>query len=119
MPRLRKVRPGVDLGYRRVRAGEAFRYTDADGAALPADERERVVALVIPPAWSEVWISAAPNGHIQATGIDDAGRLQYLYHPDWVAGRDKGKYAHPRGAARRPHAGQRRPVDRDLAAGLS
>lgn len=93
MPRLRKVRPGVDLGYRRVRAGEAFRYTDADGAALPADERERVVALVIPPAWSEVWISAAPNGHIQATGIDDAGRLQYLYHPDWAAGRDKGKYA--------------------------
>lgn len=93
MPRLRKVRPGVDLGYRRVRAGEAFRYTDAHGAALPADERERVVALVIPPAWSEVWISAAPNGHIQATGIDDAGRLQYLYHPDWAAGRDKGKYA--------------------------
>lgn len=85
--------PGVDLGYRRVRAGVGFRYTDADGSALPASERERVTALVIPPAWTDVWISAAPNGHIQATGVDEAGRLQYLYHPDWSAGRDKGKYA--------------------------
>jgi len=93
VPRLKKVRPGTDLGFRRVRAGSGFRYTDADGAALPADERERVVALVIPPAWADVWISAAPNGHIQATGVDEAGRLQYLYHPDWSAGRDKGKYA--------------------------
>ncbi|PZU46953.1 MAG: topoisomerase I [Microbacterium sp.] len=93
MPRLRRVRPGTDLGYRRVRAGTGFRYTDADGSALPASERDRVTALVIPPAWSEVWISAAPNGHIQATGVDEAGRLQYLYHPDWSAGRDKGKYA--------------------------
>lgn len=93
MPRLKKVRPGVDLGYRRIRAGSGFRYTDADGAALPASERERAVALVIPPAWTDVWISAAPNGHIQATGVDEAGRLQYRYHPDWSAGRDKGKYA--------------------------
>lgn len=93
MPRLKKVRPGTDLGFRRVRAGTGFRYTDADGAALPAAERERVTALVIPPAWADVWISAARNGHIQATGVDEAGRLQYLYHPDWSAGRDKGKYA--------------------------
>lgn len=93
MPRLRKVRPGRDLGYRRVRSGAGFRYVDADGAALPAPERERVAALVIPPAWTEVWICTVANGHIQATGIDDAGRLQYLYHPDWSAGRDKGKYA--------------------------
>ncbi len=93
MVRLKKVHPGVDLGYRRVRSRSGFRYTDADGDALPADERERVVALVIPPAWQDVWISAAPNGHIQATGVDEAGRTQYLYHPDWSAGRDKGKYA--------------------------
>ncbi len=93
MPRLRKVRPGVDLGYRRVRAGSGFRYTDADGAALAPRERERAVALVIPPAWTEVWISADPNGHIQATGLDEAERLQYLYHPEWSAGRDRGKYA--------------------------
>lgn len=93
MPRLVRVRPGADLGYRRVRSGDGFRYTDADGAALSAAERERVVGLVIPPAWRDVWISAEPRGHIQATGVDDAGRLQYVYHPDWSAGRDKGKYA--------------------------
>ena len=93
MPKLRTVRPGVDLGYRRTRVGAGFRYTDADGGALPDAERERAVALVIPPAWTDVWISAAPNGHIQATGIDGAGRPQYLYHPDWSTGRDKGKYA--------------------------
>lgn len=93
MPRLRRVRPGRDLGYRRLRSGSGFRYVDADGAALPAAERERVVALVIPPAWNDVWICAAANGHIQATGVDEAGRMQYLYHPEWSTTRDKGKYA--------------------------
>lgn len=93
MPRLRRVRPGRDLGYRRLRSGSGFRYVDADGAALPAAERERVVALVIPPAWDDVWICAAANGHIQATGVDEAGRMQYLYHPEWSTTRDKGKYA--------------------------
>lgn len=93
MPRLRTVSPSTDPGYRRIRSGAGFRYTDADGASLPSAERERAVALVIPPAWTEVWISAAANGHIQATGIDDAGRMQYLYHPQWSAGRDRGKYA--------------------------
>ena len=53
MPRLTRVRPGVGLGYRRLGAGTGFRYVDADGEALPASERERVVALVIPPAWRE------------------------------------------------------------------
>lgn len=105
MPRLRTVRPGIDLGYTRTRSGSGFRYTDADGASLPAAERERAAALVIPPAWTEVWISAASNGHIQATGIDEAGRRQYVYHPDWSAGRDKGKYARAlQLAASLPHA---------------
>ncbi|MBN9176720.1 MAG: DNA topoisomerase IB [Microbacterium sp.] len=105
MPRLKTVRPGTDLGYTRTRSGSGFRYTDADGAALPAAERERVVALVIPPAWTDVWISAASDGHIQATGVDEAGRRQYVYHPDWSAGRDKGKYARAlQLAASLPHA---------------
>ena len=105
MPRLRTVRPGIDLGYTRTRSGSGFRYTDADGASLPAAERERAAALVIPPAWTEVWISAASNGHIQATGVDGAGRRQYVYHPDWSAGRDKGKYARAlQLAASLPHA---------------
>ncbi|MCT9819313.1 DNA topoisomerase IB [Microbacterium sp. W1N] len=93
MPRLRRVRPGDDPGYRRIRVGDRFRYTDHDGGALAADERERAVALVIPPAWEDVWISADPLGHVQATGVDEAGRMQYIYHPQWSAGRDKGKYA--------------------------
>ncbi len=105
MPRLRTVRPGIDLGYTRTRSGSGFRYTDADGASLPAAERERAAALVIPPAWTEVWISAASDGHIQATGVDEAGRRQYVYHPDWSAGRDKGKYARAlQLAASLPHA---------------
>ena len=121
MPRLVRVRPGVDLGYRRLRAGNGFRYVDADGAALPPAERERVVALVIPPAWQEVWICASPNGHIQATGIDDAGRLQYVYHPKWTAGRDKGKFARalqlaeslPRARARVTTSLRREDLDRE------
>lgn len=105
MPRLRTVRPGIDLGYTRTRSGSGFRYTDADGASLPAAERERAAALVIPPAWTEVWISAASDGHIQATGVDEAGRRQYVYHPDLSAGRDKGKYARAlQLAASLPHA---------------
>ena len=105
MPRLRTVRPGIDLGYTRTRSGSGFRYTDADGASLPAAERERAAALVIPPAWTEVWISAASDGHIQATGVDEAGRRQYVYHPDCSAGRDKGKYARAlQLAASLPHA---------------
>lgn len=121
MPRLSRVKPGRDLGYRRVRAGGGFRYVDADGDALPADERDRVAALVIPPAWRDVWICANPNGHIQATGIDDAGRLQYLYHPQWSTGRDKGKYARalqlaeslPRARARVTTSLRRDDIDRE------
>ncbi|QOC26665.1 DNA topoisomerase IB [Microbacterium hominis] len=105
MARLRRVRPGRDLGYRRVRSGTGFRYVDADGSPLPAAERDRVRALVIPPAWGDVWIAAAANGHIQATGVDEAGRMQYLYHPDWSTRRDKGKYARALELAERlPHA---------------
>jgi DNA topoisomerase IB len=55
-------------------------------------DRERIDALVIPPAWTDVWISAHERGHIQAVGTDDAGRRQYIYHPQWVKHRDRGKY---------------------------
>ncbi|MFJ6678136.1 DNA topoisomerase IB [Microbacterium sp. NPDC091382] len=93
MPRLKRVRPGVDLGYRRMRSGTGFRYVDAGGNPLPKAEADRVRALVLPPAWQDVWICADANGHVQATGVDEAGRVQYRYHPQWTAGRDKGKYA--------------------------
>lgn len=54
---------------------------------------DRIRALAVPPAWKEVWICPDPMGHLQATGIDDAGRKQYLYHPRWREHRDRAKFA--------------------------
>lgn len=79
-------------GYSRRKRGTGFSYADADGNRLDADERERVESLAIPPAWTDVWICPLPNGHLQATGTDDAGRRQYLYHPDWRERRDRSKF---------------------------
>lgn len=72
--------------------GKGFRYLDERGAALAPAERQRVVDLVIPPAWREVWVTPYENGHLQAVGTDDAGRRQYLYHPDWTASRSRQKF---------------------------
>ncbi|SMD17180.1 DNA topoisomerase IB [Lentzea albidocapillata] len=80
-------------GWTRRRHGKGFRYLDADGGALSTSDVERVKALVIPPAWRDVWISPHPNGHIQAVGYDDAGRRQYLYHEKWRTDRDTEKFA--------------------------
>ncbi|MDQ1205408.1 DNA topoisomerase IB [Microbacterium sp. SORGH_AS_0862] len=93
MARLTRVDPGSDAGISRTRSGTGFSYTRPDGTKVTTAERARIEALVIPPAWQDVWICAKDNGHIQAVGTDDAGRRQYLYHPDWSAKRDKGKYA--------------------------
>jgi DNA topoisomerase I len=79
-------------GIRRVRRGSGFGYVDADGRAVDAETRERVKALVIPPAWQDVWICPYPNGHIQAVGTDDAGRRQYLYHAAWHEERAREKH---------------------------
>ncbi|HJP88173.1 MAG TPA: hypothetical protein VJ850_03995 [Candidatus Limnocylindrales bacterium] len=81
-------------GYTRHRAGKGFRFEDATGRAVK-DEAElaRFRSLVIPPAWTEVWISADPNGHLQAVGRDARGRRQYRYHPAFRARRDRDKYA--------------------------
>lgn len=81
-----------DPGIRRIRAGKGFRYVDARGKAASARHKERITALVIPPAWTEVWICPSPDGHIQAVGRDDAGRKQYLYHEHWTAARDAEKF---------------------------
>src|SRR5688572_3937037 len=80
-------------GYTRRRHGRGFTYRDWKGAAVkdPALKR-RFAALVIPPAWTEVWICRYANGHIQATGRDQAGRKQYLYHPRWRSLRDRSKF---------------------------
>jgi DNA topoisomerase-1 len=80
-------------GIHRRRCGRGFTYLGPDGERI-ADtaERGRLAALVIPPAWTEVWICPRPDGHLQATGRDDAGRKQYLYHPRWRDERDATKF---------------------------
>src|SRR3954451_18367094 len=90
--RLRKV-DCSGPGLRRVRRGRGFSILDPDGDRVEDHEvLTRVGELVIPPAWQDVWISPSPGGHIQATGIDQRGRKQYLYHPGWRARRDAQKF---------------------------
>ena len=80
-------------GIRRERKGDSFAYFRPDGRRVEDEETlNRIKSLVIPPAWTEVWISAAANGHIQATGRDQRGRKQYRYHARWRAVRDADKY---------------------------
>ena len=71
-----------------------FRYLDARGNRIEDPAKiERIEQLVIPPAWKDVWISPRPNAKLQATGIDNAGRRQYLYHPAFRAQQEQEKYA--------------------------
>jgi DNA topoisomerase IB len=79
-------------GLTRRRRGRGFSVVDADGRQAGPADRDRVRALVIPPAWRDVWICPWPNGHIQAVGVDDAGRRQYLYHAEWRRQRDEQKF---------------------------
>ncbi len=81
------------MGWRRAGSKRRFRYLDAAGREI-ADERalERVRALAIPPAWRDVWISPSARAKLQATGIDAAGRRQYLYHPEFRARQEAEKY---------------------------
>jgi DNA topoisomerase-1 len=80
-------------GIRRRRAGRGWRYLDAHGDAIRDEEDlRRIRALVIPPAWTDVWINPDPRGHIQATGRDERGRKQYRYHDRWRAVRDESKF---------------------------
>jgi DNA topoisomerase I len=82
-------------GYRREARDGGFAYLDASGAELVDPEAlARIRALVIPPAWRDVWIAPDPMGHIQATGVDARGRLQYRYHALWRAERDAEKFEH-------------------------
>jgi DNA topoisomerase I len=79
-------------GFARRRRGKGFQYTDADGRPLSREQVERIEALAIPPAWTDVWICRSANGHLQATGRDARGRKQYRYHPRWMEVRDETKY---------------------------
>src|ERR1043165_5041638 len=73
-------------GIRRIRHGVRFRYRDPNGVIITDQQTlERIRALTVPPAWTQVWICPNPAGHIQATGRDSKGRKQYRYHRRWRA----------------------------------
>lgn len=82
-------KPGI---YRKGKPGN-FHYEDKDGNPVK-DENElnRIAMLVLPPAWTKVWISPKQNGYLQATGVDVAGRKQYRYHAEWTSRRSDSKY---------------------------
>ena len=91
MTRLRTVFP-AKAGWTRRRVGRGFAYADTEGRPLEADDVARCRALVIPPAWQQVWICPYPNGHIQAVGTDERGRRQYIYHEEWRLRRARAKH---------------------------
>lgn len=102
-------------GLARVRRGKGFSYHHPDGSRVTdARTLARIRALVIPPAWTDVWICPRPAGHIQATGRDAQSRKQYRYHADWSEGRSSAKFDRlPDFARALPRL--RRRVDEDLA----
>ncbi|PTL54357.1 DNA topoisomerase IB [Paraconexibacter algicola] len=91
-PRVRRSDPSGP-GWRLRRRGRGFELLDQRGRRIRGTEhRDRVRALAIPPAWKDVWVCPDPQGHVQATGTDAAGRRQYRYHPDHVARRSRAKF---------------------------
>jgi DNA topoisomerase-1 len=81
------------IGWTRQGSKRRFRYFDADGREITDEEKlERVRSLAIPPAWKDVWIAPSARSKLQATGIDAAGRKQYLYHPAYRAKQEQAKY---------------------------
>lgn len=83
----------AEPGIRRRRHGRGFSYRDAQGRPVSARDRARIDSLAIPPAWTDVWISPHPLGHLQATGRDARGRKQYRYHDTWREVRDADKFS--------------------------
>src|SRR5215470_8206918 len=105
------TQPGIS----RCRVGRGFRYRGVDGRPIRDPVRlRRITDLMIPPAWTDVWICPRSDGHIQATGRDAKGRKQYRYHVRWRAVRDVDKFDHLLAFARALPAIRRR-VRADLA----
>jgi DNA topoisomerase I len=102
-------------GYTRKQAGKGWSYYDADGTLVKDKELiKRFNSLVIPPAYTKVWISPFDNSHLQFTGVDAAGRKQYRYHPSWSSIRNQSKYHRLQTFASHLPA-IRQQVDKDLA----
>ncbi|MCE7066253.1 DNA topoisomerase IB [Dyadobacter sp. CY326] len=90
---LNYIQSGNAPGFMRKGKSPKFHYVDSAGnRAKDKEQIRRIRSLVLPPAWREVWISEDPNAHLQATGIDEAGRKQYRYHPHWNLIRNQTKY---------------------------
>jgi DNA topoisomerase-1 len=101
-------------GITRERGKHGWLYRRPDGSVITdPGERAWIDAIWIPPAWTDVWISPTPNGHILATGRDARHRKQYRYHPRWREVRDRTKY-HRMGEFGRALPGLRRRIDEDL-----
>ena len=80
-------------GFRRLKRKDSFVFVSPKGEPVSdAETKARLKALVIPPAWTGVWIAPSPRAHIQATGRDAKGRKQYIYHPKWLEVRGEAKY---------------------------
>ncbi|KQX25470.1 MULTISPECIES: DNA topoisomerase IB [unclassified Sphingomonas] len=92
-------------GITRIRRGSGWRFLAPDGATVrDVENRMRILALGIPPAWRKVWINPDPDAPVQATGLDAAGRKQYRYHSSWREARDEEKFAAlPEFARHLPH----------------
>lgn len=105
----------TEPGFARIKVGKGFAYKDREGKRISDPKQiDRIAALVIPPAWTDVWIAPSKTCHIQATGRDARGRKQYRYHDRWTACRDESKFG---GLA---HFGEalpklRRAIERDLS----
>ncbi|MEO8456200.1 MAG: DNA topoisomerase IB [Chloroflexota bacterium] len=111
---LRHISPVIP-GIRREKNGESFRYFDQYGKPVKDTETLiRIKHLVIPPVWTDIWISPLSNGHLQAVGRDVKGRKQYRYHNKWRQVRDEAKYGHTIAFARALPAVRRR-VQKDIA----
>jgi DNA topoisomerase-1 len=105
-----------------------FRYVDSRGRRITdEDELERIRSLVIPPAWTDVWISPKARAKLQATGVDAAGRRQYIYHPSFRAARERAKFERllhfaeslPALRARASHDLRLGPYERDWACAIA
>lgn len=113
MARLRRANC-AHQGITRRHRGRGFSYADRDGGPVEDEETlERIAQLAIPPAWKDVWICPDPFGHIQATGVDAAGRRQYLYHERWQRRAAQRKFEAVRQFARKLPA-LRRAASRDI-----
>ncbi|WP_342078652.1 DNA topoisomerase IB [Yoonia sp. SS1-5] len=85
--------PDTKPGFARKRRGRGFSYLDTDGRLITdRTVRQRLAALAVPPAYESVWMCPVENGHLLATGRDERGRKQYVYHPDWTAFRAQSKF---------------------------